>query len=114
MQRRQHHHDSDGGRHGIKPPKAPNDGPDENDGKSHNHAITISTPLARNAPTAACKPPSGIAEDASNAPPGVDHAMLIGSRYYRLSRIAQTPIPIDNAINPNADCAGEAPTDLNP
>src|SRR5580658_4048675 len=36
-------------------------------------AITISTPLSRNAPTAAWKPPSGSAEDASSAPPGVDH-----------------------------------------
>lgn len=68
----------------------------------HKPAITISAPLTRNAPTAAWKPPSGIAEDASSAPPGVDHAMLIGSRYHRLSRTPQVPIPIDSAIKPDA------------
>ena len=80
----------------------------------HSPAITINAPLNRNAPTAAGNPPSGIAEDANNAPPGVDHAMLMGSRYHRLSRIAQTPIPTAKAIKPDADWAGDAPTEVKP
>src|SRR6201999_1790668 len=80
----------------------------------HDPAITINAPLSRKAPTAAGKPPAGIAEEASSAPPGVDQAMLIGSRNHRLSRIAHTPIAIANAISPDAACSGEAPTAVRP
>src|ERR1700676_3073001 len=76
----------------------------------HRPAITISAPHNRNAPTAAWNPPSGAEDDASSAAPGVDHATLIGWRYQRLTRMAQTPIPTANAINPDADWAGDAPT----
>ncbi len=34
----------------------------------------------RNAPTATAKPPEGAPEAMSSAAPGVDHAMVIGSR----------------------------------
>ena len=80
----------------------------------HMPAITISAPLIRNAPTATGNPPSGIAEDASSAAPGVDQAMLIGSRRQRLNRIAQRPIAIDSAMSPDAACAGDAPIAVSP
>src|ERR1700722_7944225 len=68
----------------------------------HSPASTISAPLSRKAPTATGNPPSGIPDDDSNAPPGVDQAMLMGSRRQRLSRMAQTPIAMASAINPDA------------
>jgi hypothetical protein len=80
----------------------------------HEPAITIRTPLNRNAPTAAWNPPFGEADEASSAPPGVDQAMLIGSRYQRLSNIAHTPIATASAISPDAASAGDAPTEVKP
>lgn len=65
-------------------------------------ATTISAAQMRNAPTAALKPPSIAPVLASSAAPGVDQAMLIGSRVTALSTIAQTPMEIDNAISPEA------------
>jgi hypothetical protein len=42
--------------------------------------MTISSAQTMNAPTAALNPPSTTPVLASSAPPGVDHAMLTGSR----------------------------------
>ena len=80
----------------------------------HDPASTINTPLTKNAPTAAPNPPAGAAEDASKAAPGVDHAMLIGSRRHRLNPIAHVPIATDSAINPEAACDGVAPIAVSP
>jgi len=77
-------------------------------------AITISTPQTRKAPTAAGNPPSGSAEDASNAPPGVDQAILIGSRRHRLNKTPQSPIAMASAISPDAAWDGEAPMAVRP
>ena len=80
----------------------------------HSPAVTISAPQTRNAPTAAANPPSTAPEVASSAPPGVDHATLIGSCVRRLSQIAHTPMAIDRAIRPDAASSRVAPTATSP
>src|SRR6185437_3533652 len=80
----------------------------------HSPAAMINTPQTRNAPTAAGNPPSGAPDAASSAAPGVDHAMLIGSRRQKLTRMAQTPIATASAIRPDAASAWDAPTAINP
>ncbi|MCY1241060.1 hypothetical protein D9M72_539430 [compost metagenome] len=77
-------------------------------------ATTTSSPQTRKAPTAALKPPSTTPALASSAAPGVDQAMLTGSRVMALMTIAQTPMEIDNAISPEAACASLAPTPVRP
>ena len=57
----------------------------------HSPATTISAPVSRKAPTATGKPPSGMAEEASSAAPGVDQATLIGIRRQALSSDAAEP-----------------------
>jgi hypothetical protein len=80
----------------------------------HRPASTISTPQTRNAPTAALNPPATAPEVASSAPPGVDHATVIGSRVFRLSQTAHSPMEIDSAIRPDVACPRSAPTAISP
>ena len=77
-------------------------------------AMTISAPVTRNAPTATANPPSGALLVASSAAPGVDHAMDIGIRDFRLSQAAHRPMLIDKAMRPEAACPGVAPIAVRP
>ena len=77
-------------------------------------ASMMSTPVSRNAPTAAANPLSGAPVVASKAAPGVDHAILMGNFDLRLRKIPHRPIEMDKAIRPEAACDGFAPAAVNP
>jgi hypothetical protein len=80
----------------------------------HNPASTISSAVTMKAPTAAAKPPSTAPAVNSSAAPGVDQAIEIGMRLFRLSAMASTPMAIDSAVRPEAACSGVAPTPARP
>jgi hypothetical protein len=77
-------------------------------------AMMISTAQMMKAPTAAEKPPSITPVAASSAPPGVDHAMLMGSRVIAERTMAQRPTETDSAISPDAASKSVAPTPFSP
>ena len=66
-------------------------------------AMIIRMAQMMNPPTAAGKPPSMTPVVASSAAPGVDQAMLMGSRVAAERIMAQSPIATESAISPDAD-----------
>jgi len=72
-------------------------------------AMIIISPQIMNAPTASANPNSGIPLDAKRAAPGVDHAIQIGLRLLSERKMAESPIAMATAINPEAACASVAP-----
>ena len=77
-------------------------------------AAVSSTPLTRNAPTAAGQPPATAPVDTSSAQPGVDHATAIGIRSHSPNGIEQATIPRHSASSPDAASARSAPTACSP
>jgi hypothetical protein len=69
----------------------------------------IIRPQRTKAPTAAGKPPSIAPVAASSAPPGVDHAIMIGMRCRSEKKTASTLWATDTARSADAISSGDAP-----
>lgn len=74
----------------------------------------MSTPVTRNAPTAAGQPPSTVPAPTSSAAPGVDQASVTGTFECQDSQSTPMPKRMVSASRPDAAWAGLAPTARSP
>ena len=74
----------------------------------------INTPHRAKAVTAAPNPPRGTPVVTSSAAPGVDHAILMGSRVRTLMSTASSPMITLAVSSPEAACVRSAPTARRP
>ncbi len=74
----------------------------------------MSTPVITKAPTAVANPPAGAAVVARSAAPGVDQAMVTGTRNRQEKSTHPRPMVKHRMATPEPASAGEAPTAVSP